>query len=113
MWLALATVIVCGIDGLKRSLKLPAPVDGKDPATMSESDRRSKHIHLLPHNFASRKVYLLGGTVVQSQKTGQFEQPQQASNVPSDVGKPIRDFLGQQAMESYVASQEADHQLFE
>jgi glutamine synthetase len=46
-YLSMAAVIVAGLDGLDRGLRLPDPVT-VDPATLSEDDRASRGIHRLP-----------------------------------------------------------------
>ena len=46
MFLAFAAVIACGIDGIKRGLKLPPPVD-KDPVDLDENTKHARHVTLL------------------------------------------------------------------
>lgn len=46
-YLAMGAVIAAGLDGLKRGLRLPEPVQG-DPGLLSEEDRRSHGVDALP-----------------------------------------------------------------
>ena len=46
--LALALMAQCGMDGLKRAVKLPQPIDVEDPAQMDEQSKKQRHIRLLP-----------------------------------------------------------------
>ena len=94
MFLAFAAVIACGIDGIKRGLKLPPPVE-KDPVDLDENTKHARHVTLLTQSFQDRKGYL----------SGQHEKA-------FDVGKPIRDLIGMRALENYISVQEQDHEIF-
>jgi len=50
-YLALGAVITAGLDGLKRGLRLPEPVQG-DPGLLSEEDRRAHGVDALPTELA-------------------------------------------------------------
>lgn len=49
-YLALGCIIAAGLDGLKQTLTLPAPVT-QDPATLSEPERQTRQIKLLPQSL--------------------------------------------------------------
>ncbi|HEY9778403.1 MAG TPA: glutamine synthetase family protein [Planktothrix sp.] len=49
-YLALGAVIACGLDGVKRQLPLPPPVEA-DPSTLSEDEKATMKIHRLPTNL--------------------------------------------------------------
>ena len=49
-YLALGCIIAAGLDGLKQTLTLPAPVT-QDPATLSEPERQARQIKLLPQSL--------------------------------------------------------------
>ena len=89
MSLALAAVIACGIDGMKKGLKLPPPTPG-DPASLSEATREQQQIKVLPRSFKERKQHL-------------------TSQGATEVGKPIRELFGAKAIENYLAVLEKDH----
>ena len=97
MPLAFAAIIMCGMDGMKRSLKLPAPVD-KDPSKLDDATKRANNIRLLAQSFTERKTFLLGTNDPNVQ--------------PADIGKPVRDLFGMKALENYLAVQQKDHELF-
>ncbi|MFT4044967.1 MAG: glutamine synthetase, partial [Gordonia sp. (in: high G+C Gram-positive bacteria)] len=50
-YLVIASVISAGLDGIRRELVLPEPVD-VEPSTLSASTREAKGISLLPTNIA-------------------------------------------------------------
>lgn len=58
MSLAFAAMVACGMDGMKRALKLPPPIE-VDPETLDEVTRKSKNIMRLPLSFQERKSCLL------------------------------------------------------
>jgi glutamine synthetase len=77
----MAALLACGIDGLRRTIKIPPPMD-VDPSTLDEQARRAKHVRLLPTSMEDRKAFVVGG----------------------EIGKPIRDFFGQRNVEQYFNS---------
>ncbi|TNV78932.1 hypothetical protein FGO68_gene15654 [Halteria grandinella] len=89
IFLGLANVIVCGLDGMKKNMKLPAPV-ASDPGEMTSMERETQGIQMMPMNIKERKDILLGD---------------------GDVGQPIREFMGIKALENYLAAEICDHQL--
>lgn len=56
-YLALGAVIACGLDGIKRNLELPPPVDG-DPSTMSLEEQVEKKIDRLPASLTEALIAL-------------------------------------------------------
>ena len=70
-YLSMAAILACGIDGLRRTIKIPPPIE-VDPSTLDEQARRAKHVRLLPMSMEDRKAFVVGG----------------------EIGKPIRDFFG-------------------
>ena len=81
MYLSMAALLACGIDGLRRTIKIPPPIE-IDPSTLDEQVRRAKHVRLLPTSMEDRKAFVVGG----------------------EIGKPIRDFFGQRNVEQYFSS---------
>ena len=73
-------MVACGLDGLRRSIKLPAPLD-IDPSSLDENTRRAKHVRLLPITMEERKTFVVGG----------------------EIGKPLRDFFGQRIAEAFFS----------
>jgi glutamine synthetase len=88
--LALALVTICGMDGLKRAVKLPQPLD-TDPDRMEEQMRKQRHIRLLPQTFEERKTLMVSG---------------------GDIGKPIREMLGLSGLQKYIMIQESEVKKF-
>ena len=76
----MAALIACGLDGLRRTIKLPAPID-VDPSTLDEQARRAKHVRFLPVTMEDRKAFVVGG----------------------EIGKPLRDFFGQKNIEGFFS----------
>lgn len=57
IFIALANLIVCGVDGIKRTMKLPQPVEGS-PYYLDEKERQKRGINPISPSFNERKKYL-------------------------------------------------------
>jgi glutamine synthetase len=55
-YLALGGVIAAGLDGVQKQRSLPEPIT-VDPAILSEDERQSRHIELLPQSLAQATAY--------------------------------------------------------
>ena len=56
-YLALGSVIACGLDGVRKKMEPPAPID-RDPATIDEADREKQGIVALPSSLHQALVEL-------------------------------------------------------
>ena len=79
------------MDGLKRAVKLPQPIDVEDPAQMDEQSKKQRHIRLLPQSFEERKHLIMSA---------------------GDIGKPIREMLGLQGLQKYLMIHESEVKRF-
>ncbi len=94
MFLAFAAIISCGMDGIRRSLNLPKPVQC-DPAMLSDEEKQIYGIKNIPKDFEQKSKYILG-TDERSPSTG----------------KPIRDLFGMGLIENYNALYKEEYALF-
>lgn len=56
-YLSLGAVLAAGLDGIRRKLRPPEPVNG-DPASLSQSEMAARHVELLPQNLATALEWL-------------------------------------------------------
>jgi glutamine synthetase len=87
-YVALAALITCGIEGLKKNLRLPEPIEG-DPGLWTEEKRQSIGLERLPTTYEERKRHIY-----------------------SEAGKPLQDFFGKIVLESILSCHDEDHKFW-